>query len=74
LTTAVLPFTLIHMNTPVRVNKEATVKTTVALPESLWRATKMRAIEERTDLRRIIIAALEAYLSASKTGKGKEEK
>lgn len=72
MTAAVPPCTLISMKTPIRVNQEAKVKTTVDLPESLWRATKMRAIEERTDLRRIIIAALESYLKAGKAGKGKE--
>ena len=41
---------------------EPTVKTTVDLPESLWRAAKIRAVDERTDLRQVIIAALEAYL------------
>lgn len=38
------------------------VKTTVDLPEELWRAAKIRAIDERVDLRTIVIAALEAYL------------
>ena len=40
----------------------ATVKTTVDLPEALWRKAKIRAMDERTDLRLVIIAALEAYL------------
>ena len=39
-----------------------TVKTTVDLPEPLWRAVKIRALDERTDLRSVVIAALEAYL------------
>lgn len=38
------------------------VKTTVDLPEDLWRAAKLRALDERSDLRHVIIAALEAYL------------
>jgi len=41
---------------------EETVKTTVDLPEDLWRATKIRAMDDRTDLRSVIIAALENYL------------
>jgi hypothetical protein len=48
---------------PQHGKKEAkTVKTTVDLPESLWRAAKIRAMDERTDLRSVIIAALENYL------------
>ena len=39
-------------------------KTTVDLPETLWRAAKIRALDERSDLRAVVIAALEAYLKA----------
>jgi hypothetical protein len=42
--------------------RKPTVKTTVDLPEPLWRAAKLRALDERTDLRSVVIAALEAYL------------
>lgn len=42
--------------------KETRVKTTVELPESLWQAAKIKAVEQRTDLRQVIIAALETYL------------
>jgi hypothetical protein len=38
------------------------VKTTVELPQELWRAAKIRAIDDRTDLRAVLIAALGAYL------------
>jgi hypothetical protein len=38
------------------------IKTTVELPENLWRAAKVRAVDERTDLRTIIIAALTAHM------------
>ncbi len=41
---------------------EGKVKTTVELPESLWQQAKIRAVQERSDLRGIIIAALEVYL------------
>ena len=44
--------------------EEQTVKTTVDLPEDLWRATKIRAMDDRTDLRSVIIAALETYLNS----------
>jgi hypothetical protein len=39
-----------------------TVKTTVELPGDLWRAAKIRAMDERTDLRSVLIRALEQYL------------
>jgi len=38
------------------------VKTTVDLPQDLWRAAKIRAMDEHSDLRSVIIAALRAYL------------
>jgi hypothetical protein len=38
------------------------VKSTVDLPENLWRAAKIRAMDERTDLRSVIISALAEYL------------
>ena len=43
-----------------------TVKTTVELPGELWRAAKIRAMDERADLRTVLIRALEDYLRASK--------
>ena len=43
-----------------------TVKTTVDLPIRLWRAAKVRAMDERTDLRHVLIAALEAFLKTKK--------
>ncbi len=43
---------------------ERTIKTTVDLPEELWRAAKIKAMDERTDLRSVIIAALEAHLKS----------
>ena len=47
---------------------EPAVKTTVLLPESLWKRAKVRAMDERTDLRQVIIAALETYLKTKKEG------
>lgn len=49
-----------------RAPAEPTVKTTVELPEGLWRAAKIKAMDQRTDLRSVLIAALTAYLKASK--------
>jgi hypothetical protein len=48
------------------------VKTTVQLPEALWEAAKMRAITERTDLRSIIVTALESHLRVKSERKGKQ--
>lgn len=42
-----------------------TVKTTVELPGELWRAAKIRAMDERADLRTVLIRALELYLRGS---------
>jgi hypothetical protein len=38
------------------------VRTTVVLPEALWKAAKIRALDDG-DLRTVIIKALEAYLA-----------
>ena len=39
------------------------VKTTVHLPEDLWRAAKIRAMDERSDLRTLLIRGLELVLA-----------
>ena len=49
-------------------NRESSVKTSLDLPESFWKAAKIRAAQERTDLRSIILAALEAYLRNTGVG------
>jgi hypothetical protein len=46
-------------------NDGDTVKTTVELPGELWRAAKIRAMDERADLRTVLIRALEDYLRDS---------
>jgi hypothetical protein len=38
------------------------VKTTVELPADLWREAKIRAMDDRVDLRTVFIRALEGYL------------
>jgi hypothetical protein len=45
------------------------VKTTVHLPEDLWRAAKIRALEERRDLRDLLIEGLQLVLARKKGGK-----
>lgn len=49
-----------------RPERERLVKTTVDLPEHLWRAAKIRAMDQRADLRSVVIAALESYLKTTK--------
>lgn len=51
------------MAKPRTGKSDETVKTTIELPEHLWRAAKIRAVENRTDLRRVVIDALEAFLT-----------
>jgi hypothetical protein len=38
------------------------VKTTLELPDDVWRATKIQALDHRTDFRSVVIAALKAHL------------
>jgi len=45
------------------------VKTTMVLPEDLWRAAKIRAINEGIDLNQVVIAALESYLKRTRKGR-----
>jgi hypothetical protein len=42
------------------------VKTSVWLPGDLWKRAKIAAVEERVDLRDIIVRALTAYLTPRK--------
>jgi len=39
-----------------------TIQTTLVLTDELWRLAKVRAVEERTNLRDILTRALESYL------------
>jgi hypothetical protein len=58
---AVCAFTLLGVLAAKRSDSD-TVKTTVELPGELWRAAKIRAMDERADLRTVLIRALEDYL------------
>jgi hypothetical protein len=40
------------------------VKTSLSLPEELWRAARIRAIEDGMDAQDLVARALEAYLRA----------
>ena len=46
------------------------VKTSLVLPEALWLQAKKRALDERGDLRDIIMKGLELYLRTPKREKG----
>jgi len=46
------------------------VKTSVDIPDALWKAAKILAVEENKDLRNVIIEALQQHLS--KKGKPKD--
>ena len=54
--------TLLAYPVPAKRSDSDTVKTTVELPGELWRAAKIKAMDERSDLRSVLIRALEAYL------------
>jgi hypothetical protein len=45
------------------------VKTTVLLPVALWEAAKTKAMKERTDLRSLIIAGLDAQVGRKRGGR-----
>jgi hypothetical protein len=47
-----------------------TMKTSLSLPEDLWRAAKIRAVNEKRNLQDLIADALREYLKT----KGKEPK
>jgi metal-responsive CopG/Arc/MetJ family transcriptional regulator len=45
------------------------MKTSVEIPDDLWKAAKHFAIEQGIDLRDVIVKALEEYLKKAKGGK-----
>jgi hypothetical protein len=51
---------------PAKRSDSDTVKTTVELPGDLWRAAKIRAMDDRADLRTVLVRALEQYLGDDK--------
>jgi hypothetical protein len=52
-----------------RSAKEVPVmKTTMILSEPLWQAAKIRAVQERCDLKDLVAKALELYLRTVKKG------
>jgi len=41
----------------------ATVRTTLVIPVALWKRAKVRAMDERRDLRDVLLDALRRYLA-----------
>jgi hypothetical protein len=58
------------MSKEVMMKKGPEKKTTVILPEELWRRARVRAAETDTDLRSVVIEALELLLSRPASKKG----
>lgn len=50
------------------------VKTTVDLPVDVWRAAKIRAMDDQTDLRSVVIAALREFLDVTEAPQGARAK
>jgi len=44
------------------------VKTTLLMPEALWRQAKIRALEENRDLRDLLLEGLELVLKRKRGG------
>ena len=44
------------------MEKDKTVKTSLRLPEKLWKRTKIRAIEMNLEAQELVARALEQYL------------
>ena len=53
-----------------RDKSERTKKSTVDLPVDLWRAAKIRALDEGSDFRAVVVKALEAYLKTKPSTRG----
>lgn len=47
------------------------MKTSIDIPDDLWKAAKISAVEETKDLRDVIIEALQKHLSQKAKGKSK---
>jgi predicted transcriptional regulator len=50
------------------------LKTSVEIPDDLWKAAKILAVEERKDLKDIIVEALKEYLRKKKKAEGVNKK
>ena len=53
---------------PTKQGEPSMVKTTLLMPEALWKRAKVCAMEEHRDLRDLLIEGLEWVLKRSKGG------
>ncbi len=53
---------------PQSKHTEATVRTTIRLPQDLWDSVRRRAIDEHCDAQDIVTRALERYVGKQKGG------
>ena len=51
-----------------------TVKTSIEIPEDVWRAGKIRAMDDKKNLQDIVTEALREYLKSRKKGGERSEK
>lgn len=51
-----------------------TVKTSIEIPEEIWKAAKFRAVEEKKNFQDVVADALRAHLKLPKKGKKEAEK
>ena len=51
-----------------------TMKTSIEIPEDVWRAAKIRAMDEKKNFQDIVAEALREFLKRSKKGGGKDER
>jgi hypothetical protein len=49
------------------------IKTTVEIPDDVWTAAKQRALDERSDLRAVIVQALRKHLRLKSEERPKKE-
>ena len=54
---------------PSQPGEPAMVKTTLLMPEALWRQAKVRAMEERRDLRDLLLEGLALVLERGTGGR-----
>ena len=58
-------------NVSTKGGESGMVRTTLLLPEELWRQAKIRALDEGADLRTLLIRGLELILSQPMKTRGK---
>jgi hypothetical protein len=51
-----------HLTKGKPMQKEVMVKTSLSLPEALWKAARIRAIETNMEAQKIVALALDQYL------------